>query len=295
MRVEKLQWHPAFVAALHIEFAAELDVLEIEAEHQLGKKPMQIDVLVVKKAEGVAIRKNIGRIFQKYNVIEYKSPEDVLSVDDFYKVYGYACFYLSETGRVGEISPGDMTITFVCNHYPRRMLKHLTISRGLSVVKRGEGIYYLAGDEYPMQVIITKELSKEENYWLQNLRNDLKAGAEIRSLLKNYEGKERDPYHQAVMDLIVRANREQIEEERAMCEALKELYMDLYADEWKEAQEKAHESGVEQGLEQGMRRGLEQGEYRTKNIFKLYASGTPIELIAKKCGVTVEKVQQILE
>ena len=76
-----------------------------------------------------------------------------------------------------------------------------------------------------------------------------------------------------------------------MCEALKELYMDLYADEWKEAQEKAHESGVEQG----MRQGLEQGEYRTKNIFKLYASGTPVELIAKKCGVTVEKVQRILE
>ena len=131
----------------------------------------------------------------------------------------------------------------------------------------------------------------EENYWLQNLRNDLKAGTEIRSLLKNYEGKECEPYHQAVMDLIVRANREQIEEERAMCEALKELYMDLYADEWKEAQEKAHESGVEQGIRQG----LEQGEYRTKNIFKLYASGTPVELIAKKCGVTVEKVQQILE
>ena len=68
-----------------------------------------------------------------------------------------------------------------------------------------------------------------------------------------------------------------------MCEALKELYMDLYADEWKEAQEKAHKSGVE------------QGEYRTKNIFKLFAAGTPVELIANKCGVTVEKVQQILE
>lgn len=38
----KLQWHPGFVAALHIEFEKELDVLEIEPEHLLSKKPMQI-------------------------------------------------------------------------------------------------------------------------------------------------------------------------------------------------------------------------------------------------------------
>ncbi len=37
----KLQWHPAFVAALHIEFENELDVLEIKSEHLLGKKPLR--------------------------------------------------------------------------------------------------------------------------------------------------------------------------------------------------------------------------------------------------------------
>ena len=327
MEEGRLQWHPAFVAALHIEFAAELDVIEIEAEHQLSKKPLQIDVLIIKKAEGKTIRKNIGQIFRRYNVIEYKSPEDVLSIDDFYKVYGYACIYKSDTRRVGEIRPEEITLTFVCNHYPRVMIGNLKRSRGLEAVKKGEGIYYLVGDEFPIQVIITKELSKEENYWLQNLRNDLKAGPEIRSLLENYEENRREPYHQAVMDLIVRANREEMKEERKMCEALKELYIEMFGDELKEAEARALErgmkkglekglergleqgiekgieeglerglmQGLEQGIEKGIEQGLEQGEYRAKSIFKLFAQGVPVELIAERCSVSVEKVKQILE
>ena len=43
----------------------------------------------------VKIQKNIGRIFRQYNIIEYKSPEDNLDIDDFYKVYAYACIYKS--------------------------------------------------------------------------------------------------------------------------------------------------------------------------------------------------------
>ena len=41
------------------------------------------------------IQKNIGRIFRQYNIVEYKSPDDYLSIDDFYKVYAYCCLYKS--------------------------------------------------------------------------------------------------------------------------------------------------------------------------------------------------------
>ena len=34
----KLQWHPAFAAALHIEFEEELDEIDIREEHLLSKK-----------------------------------------------------------------------------------------------------------------------------------------------------------------------------------------------------------------------------------------------------------------
>ena len=45
----KIQWHPAFDAALQIELAEDADCLTFEPEHLLGKKPMQVDELVIKK------------------------------------------------------------------------------------------------------------------------------------------------------------------------------------------------------------------------------------------------------
>ena len=63
---EKIQWHPAFDAALQIEFGEEAEYLEFDSEHLLSKKPMQIDVLI-KNEKHVKIQKNIGRIFRQYN------------------------------------------------------------------------------------------------------------------------------------------------------------------------------------------------------------------------------------
>ena len=56
---DKIQWHPAFDAALQIELEDEAEYLEFEPEHLLSKKPMQIDVLV-KNEKDVKIKKNIG-------------------------------------------------------------------------------------------------------------------------------------------------------------------------------------------------------------------------------------------
>ncbi|HIZ22747.1 MAG TPA: 3-isopropylmalate dehydrogenase, partial [Candidatus Blautia faecigallinarum] len=75
--------------------------------------------LSIMKGEGKElIRKNLGQIFRKYNIIEYKSPEDYLSINDFYKVMSYACLYQAETEHVLEVSPDELTITMVCSHYP---------------------------------------------------------------------------------------------------------------------------------------------------------------------------------
>ena len=99
----KLQWHPAFGAALRITLQDEMRYLEMHEEYLLSKKPLQMDILIIKKLKDIQIRKDIGRIFRKHNIIEYKSPSDNLSINDFYKVYGYACIYQSDTNRVGEI------------------------------------------------------------------------------------------------------------------------------------------------------------------------------------------------
>ena len=182
---EKIQWHPAFDAALQIELGEETKYLEFDSEHLLSKKPMQIDVLV-KNERHVKIQKNIGRIFRQYNVVEYKSPEDDLNIDDFYKVCAYACIYKADTETVDFIPAAELTITFVCYHYPRTMLQKLQRDRQITVENMESGIYYLMGDAIPMQLIIVPRLSKTNNYWLNNLRNDLKSGGEIRNFIEKY-------------------------------------------------------------------------------------------------------------
>ncbi len=78
-----LQWHAAFFADIQIELAEEAQYLEFENEHMLSTKPMQLDVLIIKKDSERRLKKNIGRIFRRHNIVEYKSPTDSLSVDDF--------------------------------------------------------------------------------------------------------------------------------------------------------------------------------------------------------------------
>lgn len=236
----RLQWHPGFVSVLRIELEKELGRLEIEEEVQLTKKPLQMDVLLIKKNGEEPIEKNIGRIFRKHNIIEYKSPGDSLSVNDFYKVYGYACIYQSDTDKVMEIRPQEMTLTFVCSRFPRKLLSHLEKVRRMSVREVEKGIYYLEGDPIPMQLIIVPRLSAKNNYWLQHLRSNLRRGREIEELMERYEKHSQSRWYQSAMDLIVRANWENMKEEKNMCEALRELF----ADELRETRERGAAVGA---------------------------------------------------
>lgn len=233
-----LQWHPGFFAALQIELQEESGNLEFYPEYELSKKPMRIDTLIVKKMTDSPVRKNIGRIFRKHNLIEYKSPGDYLSINDFYKVYGYACFYQSDTEKVGEIRLEEITITFVCNHYPREMLRILKKERKIAVRKIENGIYWLENEFLPIQIILNHELSSDENRWLNSLRTDIKADKDTDRLIRDYKEHKDSKLYQAVMDLVVRANQKAMKEARDMCDALKELFADELEEEAKKREKR---------------------------------------------------------
>ena len=92
--------------------------------------------------------------------------------------------------------------------------------------QQDSGIYYLVGDAIPIQIVIVQKLSKEHNYWLNNLRNDLKAGSEIKNFIESYSKNKNSKLYQALADAVMRANWEKLKEGSNMCEALKELFAD---------------------------------------------------------------------
>lgn len=277
---DKIQWHPAFDAALQIELGDEAKYLEFESEHMLTKKPMQIDVLV-KNDKHVKIQKNIGRIFRKYNIIEYKSPKDDLNIDDFYKTYAYACIYKSDTEAVDRIQATELTISFVCYHYPRAMLNKLERDRCIAVESVDDGIYYLLGDAIPIQLIVVPALSKENNYWLNNLRNDLKSGGEIRRFIELYEKNKNSKLYQALADTIMRANWKEVKEERKMCEALKELF----ADDLRESELKGRNAGKIEGAASKI----------VEQVIKKYKKGYSVEETAEMLEESPALIEQIYD
>ena len=53
----KIQWHPGFVAAIDLELSANRKDLIYEKEYNLNTKPLEIDLLVIKKEKDVQIEK----------------------------------------------------------------------------------------------------------------------------------------------------------------------------------------------------------------------------------------------
>ena len=276
MENKPIQWHPGFESAVQVELQEDREFLQFEKELNLTKKPLQIDVLIRKK-EGYQVRKSIGRIFRMYNIVEYKSPEDSVSINSFYKAVAYACLYQSDTERVAEISPSELTISLVCSHYPRELVRHLVEEQNAEVERMFPGIYYVRNLLFPVQIVLIHQLSSEEYVWLSRLRGGLKLKEDIEPLARAYQNKEHNPLYQAVMDLIVRANKEKYEEGRNVCDAL----MELFADKLEERRQDGRQDGSLQRL---------VGQVRKK-----IAKGLSAELTADCLEETVPVIQRIYE
>ena len=253
MEKERLQWHPAFFAGLQIELQDESENLIFENEHQLGTEPKEIDALVIKKETGIPIKKNIGKIFRKYNIVEYKSPKDYLSIDDFYKVLAYAYLYKADTGEQNRIDIREITITLVSGRYPKKLVRHFETIWGYRIKEQEKGIYYIGkgeeNDILPIQLIVTSRLEERENLWLWSLSGKLRSREEMEYLVKEYQKNRDNKLYESVMDLIVRVNYGEFQEVKGvMCKALEELMEDVIQAREKEAAEKAAAETTAEGI-----------------------------------------------
>ena len=149
---------------------------------------------------------------------------------------------------------------------------------------------------------MTSGLSVEENFWLRNLRNDIKRKEEAESILKEYEKHNHSNLHKSVMDLIVRANEQRFEEARgSMCDALVELMADVIEEKAEElaavkAEELAAVKAEELAAVKVEKLAAEQVEKRWEElILKKLAKGKTVEQIADDLEESVENIQRMLE
>ena len=271
----KIHWHPAFLQAIKQELFDYRDSLEYKYEYQLTAEPLRIDLLIIKKPKDLAIQKNIARIFRTDNLLEYKSPKDKLSVKDFLKVYAYANLYAAITPHV-ELA--DITITFIENRHPRKLIAYLTDIRGYKVEEPFPGIYLVTGDYIPMQIIETKKLSERENLWLKSLTNDLEI-PHLNDILERSSQNEQALSLDAYFNVLIHANPE------VFLEVLK-----MNTATFEEVFTKA--GIIPQWIERGIERGIKQEKEKT--ALNLLARGIPIDEVAHITELPVEKIHALV-
>ena len=280
---KKLQWHPAFCSALRLELLEDAENLEFTDEFQLTEKPLQIDCTVVKVKKNCKIKNEIGKIFRKHNIFEYKSPKDELNIDTFYKAVAYACLYKVLPNHVDEIPAEEITITLIRDRKPVKLLGELEKS-GYGYKKEAAGIYYVNGAMFPMQIIESSELDVDMHVQLKALTNLLEESLMRQYLLQvsTFEGREKN-LADIVLQVIVNSNMEKVREwkgsEQTMCEALRVLM--------KEELKEERVAGLREGRLEGQREGQREGQIRA--YASLVQDGIiPVEIGAEKAGMSVD-------
>ena len=138
----------------------------LENERHLSKRPLKIDIMIIKKNRDVEIETSFGKIFREHNVIEYKSPVDsALSLSVFNKViHGYVGIYASQEN----IKLTDMTATIVCYNRPTELFNVLKNELNYKILRKAAGIYYILQKGAPLdkslavQIAVSSELSDSE-------------------------------------------------------------------------------------------------------------------------------------
>lgn len=237
--MKRIDWHSGFVSAMKLELIENENDLDYDEEHYIANRAQRIDLLIIKNDNKAIIHNPIGTMFSRFNICEYKSPEDSLTYGDFYKTLAYTSLYLNETAIRDKYHANDYTMTFVREPHPYSLFRRLRAD-GIEISPVLQGIYELKNNlPFRTQVIITKEIPEEYGSWLKcltrhgneaNLRDIVISTPALKAHNKQHADN--------IMNIFTVANRnlvsQKIKEEPSMCQAVDELFAEVFADEIKE-------------------------------------------------------------
>lgn len=241
---EKLAWHPAFCAAAELEFIENKNELDYVREYNLNKEPLRIDLLIRKKyTSDVPLKNEIGHIMKMYNVIEYKSPDDSMNIDDFFKTIGYASLFKSLGSRVDEVKTDEITVSMFREAYPRELFSKLRREKYI-ITENYPGIFYITGSlPFPVQIIVISRLAPETHSSLRVLSYKAQISDIERFILKVNKYTEQGDIKNAesILQVSGPANYDLFEKLKRrnpiMCDFLKELMKDYVEEELGKATE----------------------------------------------------------
>ena len=245
------QFHPAFCDAMTQIFEHDNVKYVYEREYNLNSMPNRIDLLVIRIDDKKVVSNNkygcddgtehdkeqsvngIAKLCRTYNIFEYKSPRQQLSVDEYYVAMAYAYLY---AGKTKNAKMEDITVSFVREGKPHKLMSYFK-KNGHQVTEYEKGIYHIIKkDHVDMQIIVTGELD-DKYIWLRALSDKLTLDDAVKLAID--AGKEHDSEGRqrvrSILDLVSRLNRnkEWMKEMKSMG-----AFRDLFKEEFEEKDKK---------------------------------------------------------
>ncbi len=289
MRDTKIQWHPGFVAAMDLELSKNRHDLIFEKEYNLNTKPLEIDLLIVRKNTDIPIDNEIGHMFRGHNIIEYKAPADHLNIDTFYKATAYACLYKASGPAANAIRADDVTVSLVRAYRPARLFQYFK-EQHYTVSHPYHGVYYILGNIlFPTQIIVTEELEPGTHIWLRSLSENM-GKQDLAALLRNMEGLTGDHDREladSVLEVTIQANKQLIELLKGD-DDMGETLLKIMEPQLLLIKKQGIEEGRKEGQKEGRKEGRREGIQGTVDVLRElhYGDADIRALIKKKYGLT---------
>ena len=231
---------------MDLELREYRDGLVFEKEYNLNTKPLEIDLLIIKKEASVRISNEIGRLFRGHNILEYKSPDDHLDIDTFFKTLAYANLYKSYGKTLDSIKADDVTISIIREAKPAGLFQYFK-EHGYSISSPYRGIYYIEGPfPFPAQIVSTGELEEKSHTWLRALSKRMDRES-LRDLLEKIcqitEKNDREMAN-SILEVSIEANQQMVEGLRGD-DSMFETLMEIMEPRIDEIRKKERKEGIQ--------------------------------------------------
>lgn len=310
MENKEIQWHPPYVAAMNLEMSHDMDRFVFVPEYTLNTGTLKVD-LFIENTGNMSPVNEIGKIFKKYNILEYKNPKDSLGIDVFVKVQSYAGLFKASGEKHDSRKMKSITISYIREAKPEKLFKYLK-ECDVEIKIPYKGIYYLYGSRIPFQtqIIVTKELDNEKHKWLRALSGKLEA-QDFKNLLdgiSSLDGKMEKEYADSILETALKANKNLVKKLRSD-EKMGKILLEIMEPVIKEREEKMRkeireeislkirqeglQEGRQEGLQEGRQKGLQEGRQEGM-VYAYYEMNMKTKEIASKLQLTEEEVLEIL-
>ncbi len=158
-------WHPLFANILGWQLSS---CYRLEEEVSVGKKPLQIDILLVKKNEGElpahsrAMLAGLVERLGELTLIEFKSPTDDLKAGDMQTFFAYAFLYRSQHDPF--LDPSQLHMMVIAPRISDALIHEMKVLN-IAIIAEEPGIWRLKGGPavHPMWILETDALANAQH------------------------------------------------------------------------------------------------------------------------------------